>query len=169
MLVDLALQAGALADQVAAVPGQRLQALMQVVRGPLLQAEAIDRGAVDCVQVGLIGLVAGIGREAELLGGEGMDGADLEGGLREGPFDRLVVMAGPLDGDDEVVEPMVVDGVTELRDGALEPVAVVGNLDGCDQDLAEEIGEHPLGPGLGAIDVDDAEVLGPDPLDARMK
>jgi hypothetical protein len=64
-----------------------------------------------------------------------MDGADLEAGLGEGPFDRLVVTAGLFDGDDEVVEPMVVEGVMELRDGALEPIAVVGNLDGCDQTL----------------------------------
>ena len=35
------------------------------------------------------------------------------------------------------------------------------------EDAAVEVGEHPLGAGLGAVDGDDAEVLRPDGLDAR--
>src|SRR5512135_3810426 len=98
-----------------------------------------------------------------------MNGSGLEPGFGEGPPDRLVVMAGPLHGDDQVVEPVVVDGLSELLDGGPEAGLAVWDLDGGDQDLAEEVGQHPLGPGLGAIDADDAEVVGPDPLDAGMQ
>src|SRR5262249_8115316 len=35
------------------------------------------------------------------------------------------------------------------------------------QDAAIEVGEHPVGAGLGRVDGDDAEVLGADRLDAR--
>lgn len=167
--MDLVLQGRALADQITAIPGQRPESEAEVVHGPLEQAEAVDRGPVDGVQVGLVGLVARVGRQAELLGGEGMDGADLEPGIGEGPPDRLVVMTGPLHGDDEVVEPVVQNGLSELLESGSKPGLSVWNLDGGDQDLAEEVGEHPLGPGLGAIDADDTEVVGPDPLDAGMQ
>ena len=46
------------------------------------------------------------------------------------------------------------------RDGHDQSGAVAG------QRPAEEIGEQPLGAGLGAIDANDAEVLGADGLDA---
>ena len=36
-----------------------------------------------------------------------------------------------------------------------------------DEDAAVEVGEHPVGAGLGRVDGDDAEVLGSDGLDAR--
>ena len=39
---------------------------------------------------------------------------------------------------------------------------------GWTDDISIEIGEHPFGTGLGAIDGDDAEVLGPDLLDPGM-
>ena len=35
----------------------------------------------------------------------------------------------------------------------------VFDLSGFDEEAAVEVGEHPLGPGLGTIDADDAEVL----------
>jgi hypothetical protein len=37
------------------------------------------------------------------------------------------------------------------------------------EDVTEEVGEHPLGSRFGTIDADDAEVLGSDFLDARVK
>jgi hypothetical protein len=96
-------------------------------------------------------------------------GADVEAGISERPLDRLVVSAGAFHGDDEVVEAVVGDGSAEPLDGGPEAVSGVGHLDGFDQDVAEEIGEHPLGPGLGAVDADDAEVLGSDLLDAGVQ
>ena len=41
----------------------------------------------------------------------------------------------------------------------------VFDLSGCNEEAAVEVGEHPLGPGLGTIDADDAEVLRSDGLD----
>jgi hypothetical protein len=80
-----------------------------------------------------------------------------------------MVAAGPLHGDDEIVELVLLDRLPEPLDGGPEAGLGVRDLDGFDQDLAEEVGEHPLGPGLGAVDTDDAEVLGSDLLDAGME
>ena len=102
------------------------------------------------------------------LGCQRVYSASLEPGVGEGPLDRLMVAAGPFHGDDEVVEVVVHDGLTEACDGGLEAVTGVGDYERFDQNIAEEVGEHPLGPGLGAVDADDAEVLGPDLLDTGM-
>ena len=93
-----------------------------------------------------------------------MDEAGLEPGGGEGPLDGEVVAAGPLDGDDEVAEA-----------GSATASRIVGPWPrvprGCArrrwryEDAAVEVGEHPFGAGLGAVDGDDAEVLGPDGLD----
>ena len=50
----------------------------------LQQAEAVDGGAVDREEVGVVGFVAGIGGLAELLGGVGVKDADLESRRGEG-------------------------------------------------------------------------------------
>ena len=132
------------------------------------QAEAVDGGALDGGQVGVVGLVAGVGGEAELLGGEGMDDAGLEAGGGEGALDRPVIVAGALDGDDEVAEV-----VGRRRPGGpgrrrRRGPAVMLDGGGWNEDVAIEIGEHPFGAGLGTIDGDDAEVLRSDLLDPGM-
>jgi hypothetical protein len=66
VLVDLVLQGRALADQVASVPGQRTEPEAEVVGRPLGQAEAVDRGPVDGVQVGLVGPASSTCRDIEL-------------------------------------------------------------------------------------------------------
>ena len=95
-----------------------------------------------------------------------MDDAGVEAG-GEGPLHRAMIAAGLLDGDDEVAEAVLGDSPPELGDGGVEPRA--GGLDGGegDEDAAVEVGEQPGGAGLGAVDGDDAEVLGSDGLDAR--
>jgi hypothetical protein len=123
------------------------------------------RGAMDGRQVGVVGLVAGVGGLAELLGGQGVDQAGLELRGVAGPLDGEVVSPGPLDGDDEVGDTGPGEGLADRPDHGLE--ARPGMLDdgrGYD-DAAVEVGEHPLGAGLGAVDGDDAEVLRPDGLD----
>ena len=47
-------------------------------------------------------------------------------------------------------------------------VPVVLDERGIDQHFAVEVAEHPLGPGLGTVDGDDAKVLRPNGLDARV-
>src|SRR5690242_14321538 len=75
--------------------------------------------------------------------------------------------AGLLDGDDRVAEVLLGDGAPEVGDGGVESRA--GVLDGGqgDEDAAVEVGEQPVGAGLGRVDGDDAEVFGPDGLDPR--
>ena len=53
--------------------------------------------------------------------------------------------------------------------GALEAGLIMLDDGGRDEDPAVEVGEHDLGPGLGTVDAEDAEVLGSDGLDPGMK
>jgi hypothetical protein len=132
------------------------------------QSEAVDGGALDSGQVGVVGLVAGIGGEAELLGGQGMDDAGLEAGGGDGALDREVLVAGPLDGDDEIAEIVVGPSLADPGHEVFESLASRLDDGGINEDVAIEIGEHPFGAGLGTIDGNDAEVLGPDRLDPGM-
>ena len=96
-----------------------------------------------------------------------MDDAGVESGGGEGALHRAVIAAGLLDGDDEVPQVVLGDGPPEVGEGCVESGA--GVLDGGqgDEDAAVEVGEQPGGAGLGAVDGDNAEVLGSDGLDAR--
>jgi hypothetical protein len=86
---------------------------MGLIERRLEQAEAVDGGALDGGEVGVIGLVAGVGRQAELLGGQRMDDAGLAPGGDGGALDRGVVVAGSLDGDDEVAEVVLGQGAAD--------------------------------------------------------
>jgi len=59
-----------------------------------------------------------------------------------------------------------VQGGAHRLDHGPEAGLGVLHLGGVDSDAAVEVGEHPLGPGLGTIDADDAEMLRPDGLDS---
>ena len=78
---DLTLQHGVLVHQVAAMAAEQLQGDVGVGPGRFEQAEAVGGGPPDGGQVGVVGLVAGVGGLAVLLGGEGMDQSGLEAGL----------------------------------------------------------------------------------------
>lgn len=84
MLEHLLLNGDSLPHQVAPVPGQQLELDIDRVGIVFRQAKAIDGGAMDRGEVRIIGFIAGIGGEAILLGGVGMDDADLEPRLAEG-------------------------------------------------------------------------------------
>ena len=140
--------------------GQEPELFVEGVGGVLEEAEAVDGGAMDGGEVGVVGLVAGVGGLAELLGGEGMDDADLEPGVAEGGQDRGVEPPGAFDGDDHGPEPVGLRGLADGPDGRLEAGAIVREGGGWDEDFPVEIGEEELGAGLGAIDADDPKAFG---------
>ena len=78
VLADLASQGDALADQVAAMPGQELELVVGRIGGGLGRPKPLTAARWMAREVGVVGLVAGVGGLAELLGGERMDDADLE-------------------------------------------------------------------------------------------
>ena len=84
MFMHLLLDCDFLADQVAPAPGEQLETNEDRLGLGLEQAEAVDGGAVDGGEIGVIGLVAGVGGLSELFGGERVDDADLGAGLGEG-------------------------------------------------------------------------------------
>jgi hypothetical protein len=85
---------------------------------------------------------------------------------RESPLGRLVITPGLLQDHDVIFDLMGSRDLADLGDGMIERVATMIQDRGRDQNLAVEVGEQPLGTGLGTIDGDDAEVLGADGPDA---
>lgn len=75
-----------------------------------------------------------------------------------------MVVAGALDGDDEVSEAMVGQTATDPGDESVEPGSGVVDDGGLNEDIPVGVDEHPFGAGLGAVD-DDAEVCGAGLLD----
>ena len=86
-----------LSYQVATMSREHLELHGNRVGFVLQKAETIDSGPVNRGEVGVVGFVAGIGGESILLGGEGMDDADLESCLAEATLDRSVVASSALD------------------------------------------------------------------------
>jgi hypothetical protein len=141
MVADLAVEGGAFADQVAAVADQQLQGGPGFVTGRFEQGAAGDGGAMNCEQVRVIGLVAGVDGLTILLGGEGMQDAGLEAGGGEAALDEAMIAAGAFDGDETVAELVVGKSLPDLGDGRVEGWPVVGDHGGWDQDPAVEVGE----------------------------
>jgi hypothetical protein len=167
--LDLAPEDDRLADQIAAVPGQESELLVDRVGLSLGQAEAVDGGAVDGGQVGVVGLVAGIGRLAKSFGSERVDDPDLEPGGGERAPRREVIASGPLDGDNQVSQMTIGDGLPELCEGGVEVGPGVLDDGGRNECLTIEVGQHPFRAVLGTVDADDAEVLGPGGLDSGVQ
>ena len=163
---DLTLQDGVLVDQVAAMAAEQLDGEVVIGPGRFEQAEAVGGGPPDGGQVGVVGLVAGVGGLTVLLGREGMDQARFEVGLAEGVLHRAMVFAGAFDGDDEVGQLVLAHGLADAVDGGLEVAAVVGHGRRFKQCPAVEVGEEVAGAGFGAVDGDDAEVFRSHSLDA---
>src|SRR5713101_3887789 len=168
MFPDLRRQGRGLEDQIAAMADQQLQFAPDGFDRPFEQGEAVDGGAVDGRQIGIVGFVAGIADLAVALGGEGVDDADLVAGGGQSLADDVVVTAGAFDGDNQVVQRMKLLGLTQAGDGGFQVSAVMFDDGGRNQDVAKEVAQHPFGAGLGAIDTDDAEMLRADFLDPDM-
>src|SRR5262245_10575948 len=121
------------------------------------------------MEIGVVGLVAGVNGLTVLLGHEGMQDARLEAGGGEGALDEAVVAARAFDGDEAILELVLGEGVAKLSDGRVEVGTVVSHRGGWHEDPAIEIGEEKLGAGLGTVETDDAKVFGADLLHARME
>jgi hypothetical protein len=123
---------------------------------------------VDGSQIGVIGLVIGVPGLAELFGGQRVDDTHLEVGGGEGALHRPVVAAGALHGNQKIVNAVFLQGLPDLGNSSIEAGAVVLDDGRGDKDVAVKIAEHPLGTCFGTINADDAEVLRPYLLDARV-
>ena len=102
VLADLAAEPAGFDDEVATMADPDLKLLEHRRRGRVDQTEAMNGGVVDGLQVGVVGLVSGVGGLAELIGGQGIDDADLEAGVLEGLLDDPVIASGAFDDDDEI-------------------------------------------------------------------
>jgi hypothetical protein len=80
-----------------------------------------------------------------------------------------VIAAGAFDGDEAVVELVGGKRLPDLGDGGVEVGTLVSDGGRGEEHPAIEVGEEELGAGLGAVEADDAEVLGTDLLDARVE
>ena len=150
------------------MPDAQLQLHPAFHRRRFLQGEAADGRPLHGREIEFVGLVVGVGRLAELLGGVGMHHSRLEPGLGKRVLDRMVIPAGPLDGDQAIAQVVLDERGPDLGDHGRQLDAVMLDLGRRHEHTAVEIGERPFGPGLGTIDANDAEMLRPDLLDPRM-
>src|SRR5262249_53825019 len=169
VIPDLAIESSPFADEIAAMADDELQGGPGLVARRFEQGAAGDGGAMDGGEVPVIGLVAGIGGLAILLGAKGMEDACLEASGGEGALHQAVIAAGAFDGDQAITEIMSSKSATDLGDGRVEVRAVVGNDGGGDEHVAVEVGEQELGAVLVAVAADDAKVLGADLLHAGVQ
>ena len=139
---DLTLQDGVLVHQVAALAAEELDGDVEVRPGGFAQPEAVGGGPPDGGEVGVVGLVVGIGGLAILLGRERMDEAGVEAGLTKRQLDGAMIVAGAFDGDDDILEVVLAHGLTDAVDDGLEVAARVRHGGGFEEGAAVEVGEE---------------------------
>jgi hypothetical protein len=130
------------------------------------QGQAIEGGAVEGEQVVVVGFVAGVGDLAELFRSKRVDDADVEASRAEGALDGSVVASGALDDGNEIAELVIAHGLAEVGDGLFKRWARVFESAWAEEEVAEEVGQHPLGIAFVAIEASDAEVGGAGAFDA---
>src|SRR5262245_43829155 len=99
---------------------QKLQGQILGRPNRIEQAETMRGGAENAAEIGVIGLVVGIGRLTVLLRREGMHDARVEAGLPERALHRPMILAGSFDRDDDVAELVLVDGLAKPIDGCMK-------------------------------------------------
>jgi hypothetical protein len=161
-------ECGVLLHQVPTVPSQQLELDVVGMRFMFQQAESIDGSAVNRGEIGVIGLVSGIGGLAVLLGRVRVDDTDLDPSLGERALNGAVITPGSLDDADEVFDIVSCHCGADVLESGLKARAVV--LDGgrLQKDPAVEVREQDLGACLGAVHAKEREVFGPNSLDTWM-
>ncbi len=135
----------------------------------ILKPKAVDRGSADSPQVGVVGLVIVGSGLAKMAGDRGVNDAGLKASTSESSQYWQVIATGALDDDDQIFQAIASDGLAENSDGFVESGPIVFDDRGRDEGAAVEVGHHPLRAGLGAVNGDDAEVLGTDFLNPWRK
>ncbi len=159
MFAELATQGTGFDNQVAAMTDEQAQLLIVSGQFDFTQTKAVDRGAMNGGQIGVVGFVAGIGDLPELFGRERMHQADFEAGLAKGTLDGPMIVAGAFESDDDLAEAgLVLDGANGV-DGGLEASLGLSELGRPDERRGEEIGEHHFETCFRDIDAENAEVL----------
>ena len=98
---------------------EQSQALVVVGQLGLEQAEAVDGGAVDAGEVVIVGLVARVGGLAKMFAGEGVHQPRLPAAAPHRALHRPMVLAGALDGGDQIADVMGGGGLPDLVHGRL--------------------------------------------------
>src|SRR5262249_38073202 len=101
-----------------------------------------------------------------VFGSQRVDEACFVAGPAEFGNDGSMILAGPFDGDDEVLELVLLDGLAQALQGGLEVAAAVRQVGGWDEQAAIEIGDQVARGGLATINGHDAKALRADLLDA---
>ena len=91
---------------------------------------------MDGEQIGVIGLVAGIGRLPVLLGGEWMNHTGLEARGGRGPLHRLVIAACAFDSHETVMDGVLGECGAHLSDSRVESGTIVLDDGGRNEDVA---------------------------------
>ena len=169
MFQDLATEQGCLPNQVVATASPELERAVDDVPGGILKPKAVDRGSADSPQVGVVGLVIVGSGLAKMAGDRGVNDAGLKASTSESSQYWQVIATGALDDDDQIFQAIASDGLAENSDGFVESGPIVFDDRGRDEGAAVEVGHHPLRAGLGAVNGDDAEVLGTDFLNPWRK
>ena len=167
VITDLASEGRSLLDETTAVAYAQLQFAIRRCQFEFAEPKAGYGRAVLRVQVGFVGFIARIGRRPILLGGERMDNPCLESGTGECAFGKQVVVSGPLDHDDGVLNAVLLLRLANLLHCQLKEGGLVLDGLGFDEDVSKIVRHHPLRTMLGRIDADDAELVTAHLLDAR--
>lgn len=148
------------------MPRQQPQTLRDFIQRRLQQTEAIDGGAEDRHQIGVVGLVAWIDSLAVLLRGEGMNHPRLESGRGKGAFHHVVITSGPLEGHNLLSQTMSLSGSLQLHHRYGKVSLHMRQFCRGKQDSPIEVTEHPLRSRLRTIHTHDAKMLWPHALHA---
>ena len=104
----------------------------------------------------------------KLVTGEGMDQSRFPTGVPEGILHGPMIDACLFDGDENIPELMLLHGLPNARDRSLKVGLNVRKHGGRYEYIAKEVAKDEFGAQFGAVNADDAEMLGPNRLNTLM-
>ena len=168
MRSNLDLHFGPLADEIASMSHEELEASVGVAPGMLHETESADGGAKDSDEIVIVGFDVAVLGGAVVVGSIGMNEANLEFSLSKGAYDDQMITSGHFHADDQVLDVVLLDREFEGLNCLLEIAPLMFDNGGFDENSSVEVGEEPLGSGLRAVDADDTEVFGAHHFDSRL-
>ena len=125
VFANLTAHGGGLRDEVSPMSCSELQFPVRGFQFEVAQSETGDGRSMLSVEIGSVGLIAGIGRHAVLLGREGMNDPGIESSLGKNPLGGKMVVPRPFYNHDHVLNVVSLLRFTNLRHRQLEESRLV--------------------------------------------
>ena len=168
MVANLDLEFAPLGDEITSMTREELKRSISLTPGRFDESESIHGGAEDRDEIVIVCFEIAMFWSPIMARSEGVYESRFEACVSKGTHHDQMIAARHFHTHDRIFDIVLLDRQLQCLDCLLERIPLVLDTSGLDEKTSVEIGEHPLGTRLGAVNTDDAKVFGSDILNARL-